>query len=490
MNKNLLKLFALFLVLSILIGACTPAAPAAQPTKAPDANSNTATEPTKPAVAAAPTKSELKPGQVEIRWFIGLGTGGDPEQQEGQKAVVEEFNRTHPNIKLTMEVVTYNAAPDTLATEIASGNPPDIVGPVGGSGANSFYGAWLDLAPLVEKNKYDLSQYDKDSVEFFKTGGEGQVGLPFAIYPSIMYYQPDMFKEAGLNPPPHKYGEKYKWADGTEEEWTFETMTKLAKKLTVDKNGKDATQSDFDPKNIVQYGYVPQYQDLRAIGSYWGADSLVEQDKKTVRIPEQWKASWKWFYDGMWKDHFIPTEPVIQSEAFGATNPFNSGKVAMAITHLWYTCCVENAGKTWDIAALPAYKGKVTSNFNADTFRILKASKHQDEAFTVLSYFVGDASLKLLDVYGGMPARKADQQTFFDNLNKKFEQKPDWQVVIDSIKYMDIPNFESYIPNYQEAFTRYEALNTLLKTTEGLDFEKEVEKLKTDLQVIFDKKTK
>ena len=61
----------------------------------------------------------------------------------------------------------------------------------------------------------------------------------------------------------------------------------------------------------------------------------------------------------------------------------NPGNVAMGLSHLWYTCCasaVDEDGNfvddpNWDIAAVPANNGTYTSNFNADTFRILEASR-------------------------------------------------------------------------------------------------------------------
>ena len=40
------------------------------------------------------------------------------------------------------------------------------------------------------------------------------------------------------------------------------------------------------------------------MGAYWGAGTLVAADGKTVQIPDAWKAAWKYFYDGIWKDHF------------------------------------------------------------------------------------------------------------------------------------------------------------------------------------------
>lgn len=481
-------------------GAPQPTAAAEATTQAPAATQEAAATAEAPAGAANPTPTQIvivdpnavkaDPNKVQVRWFVGLGTGTDPAQVEVEQKTVEQFNATHPKIQLILEVVTYDAARDTLATEVASGNPPDIVGPVGVGGANAFFGQWLDLSEQIKKTNYDLSQFDKGAVDFYKVGGEGQVGLPFAIYPSELYYQRAMFDEAGLKYPPHKYGEKYVMPDGKQVDWDFNTLGQLAKILTVDEQGKDATDPSFDPTKIVQYGYVNQYQELRDEGSFWGADSLAEQDGKTVRIPPQWVESWKWHYDGMWKSHFIPTDAVVNSPAFGSGNPFNSGKVAMALTYLWYTGSMDDSvGKNWDIAVVPSHNGKVTANLNADTFRIMKATKHPDETFEVLTYLLGEGSPELLQTYGAMPARKADQQPFFDGLNQKFPQKVDWQVAIDGIAYADIPSFESYLPNYNEVLDRNSTFFNLMATNGNLDLDKEIDKYKADLQAIFNKKS-
>jgi multiple sugar transport system substrate-binding protein len=145
------------------------------------------------------------------------------------------------------------------------------------------------------------------------------------------------------------------------------------------------------------------------------------------------------------------------------------------------------AGDDWDIAAVPSYNGKTTAAFNADTFRILKNSKHPDEAFTALVYLLTDGSKPLLDVYGGMPARTADQAAFFDELNKQFTQKPDWQVAIDSIQYADNPNFEAYVPAYNATFDQVTKFWSKLRATAGLDVDSEIARLEKDLQAIWDK---
>ncbi|HEX6474492.1 MAG TPA: extracellular solute-binding protein, partial [Candidatus Limnocylindria bacterium] len=229
---------------------------------------------------------------VTIRWFCCLGTGDDGEiQVPVEEAVVDAFNASHPNIKLELEVVDYDSARDAMSVEIAGGNAPDIVGPVGVSGSEAFHGQWLDLTQLIEDNDYDLSQFSQGSVEFYNVGGEGQAGLPFAIYPSMLYYHRDAFDEAGLEYPPHAYGEPY-MLDGEEVEWNMDAMWELARRLTVDVNGNDATSADFDPTQIEQYGYEPTFQDLRAVGSYYGAGSLVAEDGTTAQLPDPWHDAW------------------------------------------------------------------------------------------------------------------------------------------------------------------------------------------------------
>ena len=150
---------------------------------------------------------------------------------------------------------------------------------MGIGGANAFHGQWLDLAPLIASTNYDLSGFPPDAVDIYKLD-EGQVGIPFAIYPSVLFYAKSLFDEAGLAYPPHKYGDKYTMPDGTQVDWNYDTIRQVAKILTVDKNGKDATQEGFDPANIVQWGFEPQRDDLRGLGAYFGAGSLAARRRQ------------------------------------------------------------------------------------------------------------------------------------------------------------------------------------------------------------------
>jgi multiple sugar transport system substrate-binding protein len=159
----------------------------------------------------------------------------------------------------------------------------------------------------------------------------------------------------------------------------------------------------------------------------------------------------------------------------------------MALTHMWYTCCIGDAGDDWDIAAVPANGDTTTSNFNADTFRIWGDTEHPEEAFEVLTYLLGEASPDLLQIYGGMPAIEANQDAFFAGLDEAYTQGVDWQVAKDSVQYADNPSFEAYVPNYQETFDAIVAFGSKLRSTDGLDVDAEIEAFTEQLQEIYDR---
>jgi multiple sugar transport system substrate-binding protein len=299
------------------------------------------------------------------------------------------------------------------------------------------------------------------------------------VFPSFYYYNRDLFDAAGLAYPPQAYGEPY--ADG--DVWDYAKVEELGMLLTLDANGNNATSPDFDPENIVQFGYVPQWSDARRMATSWGAGTFVGADGSAV-MPENWAEYFRWYYDALWNKHFIPTDSYVGSDLLAAGNPFSSGNVAMAQSHLWYTCCLGEVAN-WDIAVQPSYNGTTTAALHADTFRILKQSQNPEAAFEVLSYLVGDGSLELLNVYGGLPARPENQEAFFATLNETYTQGVNWQVAIDSLNFPDNPNHESNMPNFQKSDERIGAFQTLIQSTPDLDIEAEMATLISDLDVIF-----
>jgi len=425
-----------------------------------------------------------KAAKVTITWFVGLGTGAQKDQIDRENAVVAKFNETHPDIELKINIAASNqAAPAALGTLIAAGDAPDVVGPQGVTGANQFQGEWLDLTPLIAKAKFDLTPYPKNLVDSYRDG-KALLGIPWATFPGVLYYNKDLFDDAGLAYPPAKFGDKYK-LDGKDVEWSYDTVTIIGQKLTVDSAGNDATNPKFDPTKIVQWGFNDQWGTTRNDWHTFGAAPVLVDGK--VQITAEWKARAHWTWDGLWKYHFIPTASQDASQLLNG-NAFSSGKIAMARTMLWYTCCLTDLKSKWDIGVQPSYKGTVYAPIDLDNFRIDKNTKHPDEAFTVLAYLYNEAALELLTVYGAYPSRPDLQKASIEAKAKTYPSVANWGVIAASIDKAPTPHHESSYPNYNKGQTRFTDFRTLLygDTGKDIDVDKELDKLKSDLQALVD----
>jgi multiple sugar transport system substrate-binding protein len=473
LKRTLLTWGATFLAL-LLTASSALGAPAAQQT----------VPPTPTAVAVDTFDPAAAGGRQVVKWYVGLGTGGDPKQIEVQRKVVDQFNKQQERIYLALQIVDNRVASTTLATQIAANNVPDIVGPVGTVGRATFDGNYLDLTPYIQSSGMDLSVYDPAVVNAYNIPGQGQIGLPFAVFPSYIYYNKDLFDEANLPYPPQNFGEQYQGKT-----WDWNTLRDLAKTLTVDDKGNDANSPDFAPDHIVQFGFDLQYgTDPRAMATVFGANQLID-DQGNAYIPPNWLQAWHFFYDAMWSDHWMPNDPYRNSDLFGKGSVFNSGHLAMAYTHLWYTCCIDPVSKggkvkNWDIGVIPSYNGVTTAKLHADSFVIMKATKAPDAAFEVYRYLI--ANKDLFEVYGAMPAIGEMQSGFFKGLDDKFAPvKVNWQVAINSLAYPDVPNHESGLPNFLKARQATTDFQTLMNNTPGLDMDQEAANLQNTLQAIY-----
>jgi multiple sugar transport system substrate-binding protein len=483
-NRPRSRLAVALVGIAIIVAACGggTASPSTASTDAPvtpePARSNDVT------ITPVPGQGGMtSDGRPLIRWFVGLGTGERPNHIETEQAVVDEWNTAHPEMVVSLEIYRNAVAYDTLATQIATGNAPDIIGPIGLRALQSFGDQLLDLTPYIAD--VDTSEIPQVLMDAYNLDGK-QIGIPMAVHPSFIFYNKALFKEAGVAEPPHKVGDQYEGKD-----WTWATVAELAKKLTVDANGNDATSADFDPANIVQYGLDSQWteNDARAWATvFGGSGSVVADDGTTAQFPDNWRTGLQFYYDGVWKDHFIPNKAAVDGMSGG--NTFQSGQIAMDVVHTWYTCCVYPAEGTapvtdWDIAVLPeGPDGKVTSKLHADTIGILATSPHPDEAFQVLTYLSTEP--RLTQVYGAVPAVASAQDAFFASLDEQFAPlKIDWEVAKQMLEYPDLPSHESYMPNFQRADAANKALGSKLWTTEGLDVNAEIDALVTELNGIF-----
>ncbi len=501
---SLVRLATLASVAALAIGACGGGTGTATPSSV------------KPTVAPSVAPTERPPvvilplyptAHIVVQWFVGLGPGTNPDQMALEQQVVSDFNalqdkRTdgiEPTL-LSFQVVQNNLATDILKTEIAANQPPDLIGPLRIEDMAGLSGTFLDMTPLIQATGYDMSQYPPAVLNTMRDPRTGALlGLPYAVYPSYIFYNKDLFDAAGLSYPPTKVGDKYT-LDGKQVDWNWDTVRTLAMRLSFDETGRIADQPSFDPTSQVQFGFEFQDTEGRALGSAFGSGSFVAPDGRTAQSPDAWKAAWSWYYNGIWTDHFIATDAERNSDLLAWGNPIASGHVAMGYMSQRYTCCMlgdtslANAlGKHWDIAPMPANSaGVTTAPVDMDTFAIYKNSPAPDRAFEAMTYIMN--RMDLLAAYGGTPATGDRLKFFHDNVDPQLARqfpgnKVNWQVAVDMEAYAEVPNHQAELSNNTKAVADYNRVFSTLAATKSLNMNAVFRRVTTALQADFNAAT-
>jgi multiple sugar transport system substrate-binding protein len=445
MKSKFMLVTTLLILLSLLLVACAggtapPADTGAQETTGAEAKVE---EPSQPEAKEA--MAEEEPGEkAKVVIFIGMGTGTDPDQIAAQEAMQEEFNSTHDDIEVEFLIVPHEEAGERFLSMVAGGNAPQLVGPNGISTVAQFFDTWLDVSPLIEADKLDLSDFYGPAVSLNQYPDK-VVGLPLGLFPSFLFYNADLFDAAGLDYPTHDYND---------ETWTLDALREMAMKLTLDGDGNDATSPDFDPENIVQWGYDDSWISATGFLATFGAPNVgrpTSDDYQTAVVnSEEWVYGFKWLNDGIWKDHFIPD--AAGQEAYYAVggDPFGGGLVAIFYSHTWFMPeGLVDLPFEHDIAPIPFnQKGTRVARIHADTFTIPRDAENKEAAWEVLKWLTSPEHIvDVCLIYGCLPARLSVQDEFLAALQDRYPGL-DYDVIFEAIDYLDNPNHESWVPEW------------------------------------------
>ncbi len=428
---------------------------------------------------AAPITAQDK---AHVVIFVGMGTGTDPDQIPPQEALAEKFNSTHDNIEIEFLIVPVEENRTRYLAMLAGGNAPQLVGPNGVSTVAQFFDSWADIAPFLEAENYDTSDFYGPAVELNEYPDKN-TGLPLGLYPSFVLYNIDMFDAAGVDYPPEDY-------DDTS--WTYDELRNRAMLLTLDANGNNATSPDFDPENIVQWGFSDAWTDMRGWLTRWGAPGIgrpTSDDYRTATVnSDEWLYGLDWFSKGIWTDRFIPNgEQQSGIESTGAA-PLESGLIAMFYTHTWYLGEAMN-DLPFEVGIAPApfnQNGERIARIHADNFTMPATAEHQQEAWEVMKWLAAPEQIvEVCLIYVCIPARASVADEFKAGLQERF---PDLNldVIFEAIDYLDAPNHESWIPEWGLANDALNFAQGLILTGENTDAQAVLDEANATLQGILD----
>jgi multiple sugar transport system substrate-binding protein len=308
---------------------------------------------------------------------------GSAFEKAAMEKMIKAFNGSHPNIEVKGEHVPgdYNAKINTL---MATGDLPDV----------AYLGEGLALKWATDGKVLDMTQYLdmypdlgnrlKQSYYYYEPGKT--IGTNTAVEMITLYYNKDLFKEAGVELPP---------TNGANA-WTWQQFVDIAKKLTKDSSGKTPNDPGFDPKNIVQYGVsFPTW-----MGGWYpfllsnGADiTNADGTQFAMNSPEAIEVFQK-LQDLMYKDYVAPT--ATQQQNMPATNVrLQTKKVAMAIDGQWSLLDFASSKMNFGIAVLPKLKEPKTFVLGAPTV-IFSNTKHPKEA---LEFYLYHNNPEQVDLY-------------------------------------------------------------------------------------------
>jgi multiple sugar transport system substrate-binding protein len=293
MKGKTLSVLSIVMAASVALASCspattTPAAPA--PTTAPGAS------------APPPTTAPAGP-----KVTITLTTWAGADESKELQAVIDKVNAAATDFEIVHQA---NPADyyTKLQTMIAGNTAPDLMWLSQEYVANyADSGAIMDItsqmATLGDMPAAKLDDYYPGSIAVATYAGK-LYGLPWIAQPVVLYYNPDMFEKAGINPP--------------DESWTWETFKDAARQLTL----KDASG------NVTQYG--TSFSGWPPIHMFiWQAGGeVIAPDLKSSPVDSPEAVAGAQFYaDIIYNPEYAVPEEVIQEQGFGEM--VKAGKVAM-----------------------------------------------------------------------------------------------------------------------------------------------------------------
>jgi len=167
----------------------------------------------------------------------------DPHEQVGYQASIDEFEKLHPDIKVTIENIPYNSYEQKITAEFITGGAPDLFW-VNTPWLGTFIqdGILTNIAPLIKSSNINMAQYYPQLVALHSRGS-AIYGLPKDWDTIALYYNKAYFAKLHLTVPAN-----LSWnTNGTGSFVTF------LKEATTDTSGHNALSPQFNPNQVATY---------------------------------------------------------------------------------------------------------------------------------------------------------------------------------------------------------------------------------------------
>ncbi|MDR6433351.1 sugar ABC transporter substrate-binding protein [Brucella pseudogrignonensis] len=292
--------------------------------------------------------------------------------------MTKEFNKLNNGIRVEFRQVQFDDLVSEAMRAYSTGNAPDIIA-IDNPNHAMFAArkAFLDLTDKIAAS--DVVKPDNYFPGPLKSTmwDDKYFGIPKATNTIALYYNKDMFKSAGLDPesPPK----------------TWDELVSAARKLTDPSKNVYGLAFSAKANEEGTFQFLPWVQMAGASYKDINADGAV-------KALDTWKTI---------IDEKLASPDTLTRSQWDATATFNAGNAGMAISGPWeIDRMITDAKFDWGVALLPvpsadSPRSSAMGDYN---WAIFSNSKHPDEAFKVLEYFVSQDK-DMFKNFGQLPAR-------------------------------------------------------------------------------------
>ena len=282
------------------------------------------------------SRSDSSSDPARLRLSVAL----TPEELTSFRPAIKEIDPSDNEWDVVLELTPQQSVVERVTAQLAAGDLPDIFR-MSGLLASRWIrqDVFLDLSPRVRDGQIEIADLYSAPIEQFRWK-ERLYGVPDTAAPDVLYYNRSMFDAADVPYP--------------SAEWTYEEMREAAQRLTIDENGRNASESRFDPDRIVQWGWNGGLTFFwqRHLVQAFGADFCVNSEcTEMIFTNPATIAAVQWWADMTNLDHTALYDPYGGSQTGVPGDPFLSGKAAMGYNGFFAVGQLNNSGAIdYDIA--------------------------------------------------------------------------------------------------------------------------------------------
>lgn len=316
---------------------------------------------------------------------------GSPAEKKTTENVIREFEKAHPNVKVEYINIPNAEYNTKLTTMIAAGQGPDVALLNGDTAL-----MWASEGKL--KNMLELAEGDEEfnldeilpQVVYWWDEGKA-CGVNGALEVFGLMYNKDVLAEAGIEVPTTE-----------EDAWTWEEFVKVAQTLTIDHNGKNALDPEFDPKNIRQFGInIPSDSNMISYAlAYAEQDLLNEEGTKVNLVGTKAMEAIRNFADLINVYHVAPN-PAQSKNLPGGATALSSKKVAMIWDGQWSLMEMAQSKLNFGVGIPPKMYDKPMTIAMGEPIVVFESTKHPKEAWELQKAFMNpENTMELIE--GGL----------------------------------------------------------------------------------------